>query len=327
MTEVRVDAVIVTWNSAADIRACLDALLASRVPGGLSCTVLDNASSDETPQMLDAWRSRVRVLTEAKNHGYAEGNVLADAGNRSEYLLLLNPDCVVEPGCVAELVRHLDDNPSCAAASALLLQPDGSPQFFARREPTPARCFAWFLGVPELRDRLRGGPRRAEREYRALLSDPPPRPFEVDVPAAACVLLARRALPEPFLDPRFPLFFNDVHLFRTLRERGLQVEVIPTARALHGHGRSHRQLETSAKRAEQLLSLRRYARLWWPRPVAWLFDAMLLLDALACRIVARRRPSEREHMIAWSRGALGSLGLPWGSTPFLAGRPGVFRTR
>jgi N-acetylglucosaminyl-diphospho-decaprenol L-rhamnosyltransferase len=316
----RVSALVVTWNSERDVEACLAA-----VRGQVhEVVVVDNASSDGTPDLLRAAEGPgVQVVLSSVNTGYARGNLLAAERATGELLLLLNPDCAVEPGAVAGLVRHLEEHPSCAAASALLLEPDGGPQMFARHEATLATSVPWFCSVPALRDARRGGPLRARREYRDLLSNPPAEPFAVDVPAAACVLV-RRAAAQPLLDPAFPLFFNDVDLYRRLRSAGHDVVVVPEARARHGHGRSHRQLPGDVKRAEQLLSLRAYARRWWGRPRALLLDVVLLLDVAAASVlVLLRRPGWRQ-LTEQRRGTLGALGLPGGVTPLFG--PGSRRT-
>ena len=324
MNEIKTIAVaIVTWNNERQIADTLDALTAQRTERVVTSCLVDNDSSDAT---IDIARAHVpwhgRVIAAGDNLGYAAGNLRAiDELGPADALLLLNPDCILAPDTIEQLARHLDQRSDVAAAAAVLLEPDGRVQFFVRREPTLRDATWWFLTTLETWDRKHGGRRKAAREMHDLLRSLPSQPVAVDVPAAACVLLRTEALPVPVLDPAFRLFFNDVDLFRRLRESGWSAELVPEAEATHAHGASHRQLAADAKRAEQVHGLRTYTHTWWSRRRARLFDALLFIDAIACLALSmhgRNRTRWRQR----GRGTLGGLGLPLGTRPALsAGRP------
>jgi GT2 family glycosyltransferase len=311
-----VSALVVTWNSSSDIDACIQSLLASE-DVSIEVIALDNQSSDATRDRLRRYSERITLIFSDHNDGYARGNNRALAEAQGHYVLLVNPDCVVEPQTLKRLVHHLSEFPRCGAASALLLNTDGSPQMFARREPSFVRGVSWFLTSVERWDRGHGGRLRARREYRDLLVASPQAPFHVDIPAAACVLLRREAVPGLF-DERYPLFFNDVALYRNVRRRHWTIDVVPSAKARHGHGASHRQVAADAKRSEQLTSLRRYARESWAPGLPQLFDLLLRLDARWCERLAKKCPEEADFLSAQVRGTRGALGSPGGVPPFLS---------
>src|SRR5256885_4477842 len=102
----------------------------------------------------------------------------------------------------------------------------------------------------------------------------------VDEVAAACVLVERSRMPTPLMDERFPLYYNDADLYAELRSRGLRVEVVPEAVALHGYGTSVRRMDLAANRAEVVAATPRYARKRWPRPRAPAAHPPLLLHTL-----------------------------------------------
>lgn len=320
MNEIKKIAVaVVTWNNERQIADTLDALAAQQTDRVVVSCVVDNDSHDDTVAIAREhvpWHGDVVAVGD--NLGYAAGNLRAlDAMGAADAVLLLNPDCVLAPDTVEQLARHLDDNAPVAAAAALLCEPDGSPQFFVRREPTLRDAAWWFLATLETWDRRHGGAHKSARELHEAFRSRPTVPVTVDVPAAACVLLRTESLPEPVLDPDFRLFFNDVDLFRRLREAGWSVAVVPSAVATHAHGASHRQLRADAKRAEQVHGLRTYTHTWWSRPRSVLLDALLLLDALACLALSlqgRNRTRWRHR----GRGTLGAFGLPFGTPPFLS---------
>jgi GT2 family glycosyltransferase len=242
----------------------------------------------------------------------------AFAASSGEHVLILNPDCVMRAGCAAALRSHLASNPDVALASALLHDPDGTPQLFARRDLDLVGALWTFTAVGRRVDaRLRRGRARAGRRYEELWAGGAPRePVAVFCPAAACVMAARRdLLPAPF-DERFPLFFNDGDLCARLLRAGRRAEVVPAASAAHGYGTSvtrAQRAEPARMRAEWVAALRRYAARWWGRPARAALGPLLLLDAVVgAALCLARREDPREV-----RGTLGGLGLPGGPAPLL----------
>src|SRR4051794_16990605 len=122
--------VIVTYNSEAEIGGCLDAAL----PTGADVIVVDNASTDGT--IAEIARRGVRLIANRDNRGFAAAANQGFTVLNSPYVLLLNPDSVLENGC--EALREACDLPGVAAAGGRLLNSDGSPQigFMVRRLPT-----------------------------------------------------------------------------------------------------------------------------------------------------------------------------------------------
>ncbi len=310
---MEVSALVVTWNSAADVRSCLDAALAQR-DVDLEVVVVDNASTDGTRAVLAEYADRVTVLLQDDNLGYAAGNDAAAEVATGRHLLLLNPDCTMDPDCVRTLVDHLEGTPGVGAAAALLRYPDGRPQSFLRRDVTLGSALLTFVETGRRADLklLRG---RAMR--RRLCQDVPldEGPVAVDCPAAACVLVPARLgrLGGRLFDPDLPLLFNDAELYRRLRLRGYRVEVVPTATATHGYGASLEVLPDARKRAEAVASLRRYVSPAWSVPAVAVLTAALVVDALLCLLRTRTRTT--------GRGTLGGLGLPGGAVPWLTVLP------
>src|ERR1019366_2439773 len=119
MSEIGI--IIVTYNSAAEIGACLDAALSS----GAEIVVVDNASGDGT--IAEVARRGVRLIANSENRGFAVQN--------SPHVLLLNPDAVIQTSL--EPLREACDGCGAAGAGGKLLDPSGQPQagFMARGLP------------------------------------------------------------------------------------------------------------------------------------------------------------------------------------------------
>jgi len=316
-----VSILIVTYDHAGEIDACLGGALAQAAPGlDVEVVVADNASHDETAVRVRAQASvdeRIRLFELGTNTGFAAAVNAAFRAARGDHVLILNPDCVIDPGCAAALRARLRAQPAVGLTAALLRDPDGTPQLFARRDLRLAGALLGFTSVGRRIDARRGGRTLARRRYEDLWSGGPPRePVAVFCPAAACVMAAREDLqPAPF-DEAFPLFFNDGDLCARLARAGRRAEIVPTATAVHGYGTSVtrvQQADPARMRAEWVASMRRYAGRWWPRPARAVLAAALLADAVAgAALCLVRREDPREV-----RGTLGGLGLPGGPPPLL----------
>jgi hypothetical protein len=315
-----VSVLIVTYEHAGEIDACVDGALAQAGDGlAVEVVVADNASGDDTAERVRARSAEgVQLLEMGSNRGFAAAVNAAFAATTGEQVLILNPDCVMEPGCARALREHLDAHPDVALAAALLHDPDGTPQLHARRDAGLGGALWAFTVVGRRLDASRrGGRALAARRYEDLWTDGPPRePIAVFCPAAACVMAARLDLePAPF-DERFPLFFNDGDLCARLHAAGRGVEIVPAARAAHGYGTSVKRAQTrdpARMRAEWVASLRRYAGRHWSAPQRVALPALLLADAVAAGLLSLAHREDPREV----RGTLGGLGLPGGPPPLL----------
>ena len=312
-----VSALVVTYNHEHEVGSCVDAALAQELGDAeLELVVVDNASTDATLAALDAYRDRITVVPQEVNRGYAAGVNAAFAASRGDWVLLLNPDAVMDPGCLRALLGHLRATPGAGAAAAWLRDEGGTPQRFARRE-IDLRAVAWtFTASGRALDARRGGRHQKRRVYEDEWSRPVSAPFPVDCPAAACVLV-RRALLEPRpMDPALPLFFNDAELWRRLRAAGWQLDVVPAAGAAHAGATSVSRTDRVRIRAEWVASTRRYlAPALGPagRGALW---TLFFLDAAVCGVRSAVRRGDDEAALTF-RATLGGLGLPGGPPPWL----------
>ena len=98
-----VDAVVVSFNSRAHIRSCLEPLAAER---DFNLFVVDNASRDDSLERIRDLR--VSAIALDHNHGFAHACNVGFREGRASYVLFLNPDARIEPSGVHALVRVLD---------------------------------------------------------------------------------------------------------------------------------------------------------------------------------------------------------------------------
>jgi len=111
-TVPRASIVVVTYNNLSLNKLCLESILRNTEHLNYEVIVVDNNSSDGTPEFLlelSAKHSHIHVILNAENHGFAKANNQGIAISKGQNIALLNNDTVVPPGWLSRLLKHLDD--------------------------------------------------------------------------------------------------------------------------------------------------------------------------------------------------------------------------
>jgi N-acetylglucosaminyl-diphospho-decaprenol L-rhamnosyltransferase len=277
--------------------------------GAISCQwlVVDNGSSDGTPDAIEAAFSDVRVFR-AENRGFAAGNNVALPHATGRYVLLLNPDVEIEHGTLAELVEALDRRPEVGMASVLQQATDGRLLPSIRRFPTPARNFGEAFGAPRL---------RALGHLQELDTDLDRYSQERSVDwLVGAFLIARSTAIEQVgpLDEGFFLYSEEIDWCRRFRQRGWDVRHLPLMTITHHEGDNKRpdmvaQLGHSRRRFA-------YKHFSWPRAVA-IHAALVLghlvrLTVMAPAALLRPALRRRARAEAWGLAVLCGAAPPYG---------------
>jgi len=115
--------VVLNWNGRAHLETCLSSILGQSHPR-TAAYLVDNGSTDGSVGFVRERFSRVRVIAFPENTGFCAGN---NAGMRAalregaDYILLLNNDTEIDPGCVAALVREGETEPLIGACGCRML--------------------------------------------------------------------------------------------------------------------------------------------------------------------------------------------------------------
>jgi GT2 family glycosyltransferase len=116
---------IVNYNGAAHLRACLAALAVQSLPRDrFEVIVLDNASADGSAAIVNDFPFG-KLVRSNSNLGFAEGNNVAKSYARGEWLVLLNPDTEADPHCLAELADEIEHSGADRVACKLVTGPEG----------------------------------------------------------------------------------------------------------------------------------------------------------------------------------------------------------
>jgi hypothetical protein len=129
-------AIVVTYRSSDWIRRCLTAL------AGIPTIVVDNASPDDSAQIVASEFPDVRLAVRGRNEGFAVAVNEAIRLEPVDDLLVLNPDVLVNREAVDRLQTYLNANPRVGIAAPRLRYPDGRTQESARTFPNPLALLA-----------------------------------------------------------------------------------------------------------------------------------------------------------------------------------------
>lgn len=211
---------------------------------GTRVVVLDNGSGDDSVERIregiaaQGWGSWCDLVAESNNWGFAGGNNRAlDHANRgggAEYVLLLNSDTLVHPGCLAYCLSVMDKDATIGTMTCLLLNRDGSPQNVCRKFPTPLRCLACSFSLPWRLPKLFGWANCDDPNWDRMTTV-----RDVDWLAGAFMLLrgdwiAKHGL----LDERFFFYSEDVEICHRIWKSGFRCHYDPRARITHLGGAS-----------------------------------------------------------------------------------------
>ncbi|MDQ1585746.1 MAG: hypothetical protein QOH80_1111 [Actinomycetota bacterium] len=248
----RVSVVIVNWNTSDLLDQAMQSLRRSG-DGSLvlEVIVVDNGSTDASVEMLASrWPSAQQIRNET-NRGYQAANNQGMAAATGEYVLLLNTDATLQPGCLSQLVSWLDTHPRAGIVAPRLSFADGAFQrWTAGQLPTLRSASAYFFTL----DRL--FPKSGLWLGRDLRQ-----PFTPGWVSSACMLLRRSALLEigP-MDERFFAYMDDVDICARAWSAGWQVWYLPEARATHLMGASA-EVRTNGTSPAAVRALVRYVSL------------------------------------------------------------------
>jgi GT2 family glycosyltransferase len=209
-----VSIVVVVWNRADLTLQCLR-VLAAQMDVATEVIVVDNASTDETPALL-AKIDGVRVIRNASNLGFTMSVNLGAKVARGEFLLLLNNDAEVLPGCLHHLVQTARASNATGAVGGKLVFPDGRLQEAGSIIWSDGSCDAYGRG---------GDPQAPEFNFERA----------VDFCSAALLLTPRVVFDSlGGFDERYkPAYYEDADYCTRLWKHGYRVVYQPKAAAIH----------------------------------------------------------------------------------------------
>lgn len=224
-----VTASVISTGESERLAPCLESLAAQHPKGSLAVVVVQNGVDDGSEQVARRILSDVHVLRNAERRGFAENHNAALRMVPSDFGLILNPDVILEPHCVRELLAAMQRHARAAVVAPFLCFPSGEAQPSARRFPR-----VWGTVVRRTPLRRLFAERVAQSKH--YLTEPTS-DRAIDWALGACLFVRGTTWNElGGFDADFsPLYVEDVDLaWRTWRS-GWEVWQAPGARAVHQH--------------------------------------------------------------------------------------------
>jgi O-antigen biosynthesis protein len=219
-------------NSLGSIRRAMDGLEGE-------IFVVDNASDDGSVEMVKASFPDICLIRNEENVGFARANNQALARARGRFLLLINPDTVVQEDTFRVMMKFFEEHPDAGLAGCKILNPDGTIQLPCRRSfPTPWVAFTKVFGLAGLFPRSHW----FGRYNLTYLS--PDETYPVDAVSGSFMML-RREVYETIggLDEGFFMYGEDLDWCYRVQQAGKKVYYVHNTKIIHFKGESTRRSE------------------------------------------------------------------------------------
>ena len=264
--------IVVSYNSGRHLERLFDSLAVAAAGLRIRCIMVDNGSQDETIK-IGRSRDDVEVIETGQNLGYAGAiNVGRAHAGPATALLVLNPDLVLEPAAITELLRAIND-PEVGIAVPMLLTEHGDLYPSLRREPSLTRALgdAIFGGRMANRPQWLGETIRGKSAYE--------HPLDVAWAGGAALLISAvcNDAVGDWDDARFFLYSEETDFAARVRRHGFRVRYVPAARVRHEDGGSGRSPALGALLAVNRV---RYYEKYHARLAVLVFRAIVILHYL-----------------------------------------------
>lgn len=235
--------IILSYNTREITFTCLDTLHDSltKVPSlQAEIIVVDNASTDDSPQMLKDFAGRIKsknisftTILNKKNEGFTKGNNTGLKAAKGKYVLFLNSDVIVKRVNWQEILEYMDKNPFIGVLTVRVELPSGQIDPASHRGfPSLWNSFSYYSKlefitkpIPVL-NRIFGG---YHKVYQSLNTA-----HEIDSPSGAFFLSSRELLNElGGFDETFFMYGEDIDMAFRIKQKGYKVMYYPNAMVIH----------------------------------------------------------------------------------------------
>jgi GT2 family glycosyltransferase len=221
--------VVINMNGRKLLEDCLVSLRDAAPRHRLEVLVVDNGSTDGSPEMVRKQFPEVKLTVNKQNLGFTKANNQGIHPSSGRYVMLLNNDTRVVPGAFSVAIDYLDQNAAIGCAGLQLLNEDASLQLSCRRFPSFSQA---LFNRYSLLTRLFPN-NRISRAY--LMTDAKHDEIQdVDWVSGACLMFRRSVLQEiGALDERFFMYSEDVDYCFRVWQAGWRVTYLPFAQVFH----------------------------------------------------------------------------------------------
>jgi len=232
--------IIVSYNVSSFLNQALTTLANAFQDLEVEVYVVDNASTDNSVEMVKQKYPWVNLIENNQNLGFASATNLALARARGRHILLLNPDTVLRRDTLKTMVDFMDAHPEAGAAGCKVINPDGSLQLACRRGfPTPGVAFFKMIGLSDLFPKS-----KTFGAYNLTYLDPDSL-AEVDAVSGSFMMLRKEVIDKVgVLDEDFFMYGEDLDICYRIKQEGWKIYYVPFTEIIHFKGESTKTVHT-----------------------------------------------------------------------------------
>jgi hypothetical protein len=232
-TVPRVSVVVVVWNAKKYVWECLDSLRDHCRATYDEVIVVDNCSTDGTPEMIATLFPEFRLIRNSENCGFAKANNIGISASSGELICLVNSDVKFIHNCISLIRDYLVNNPQIAMVGPKMLGPDGAVRRSTMRLPNVWSYFCRAIGLDSIfrGSRIFGGWLMSDFDHKKTLP--------VEVLNGWFLVVRREAIQHVGpLDSQFFMYGEDVDWCYRFKKAGERVVFFADAEAIHYGGAS-----------------------------------------------------------------------------------------
>jgi GT2 family glycosyltransferase len=231
---MKLSVVIVNYNVKYFLEQCLQSVLKASSNIDAEIFVVDNNSVDGSVEMVEQKFPGIKIIANKDNKGFSKANNQAIRQSKGEYILLLNPDTVVEEDTFTKIIDFMDQHPDAGALGVKML--DGSGRFLPESKrglPTHDVAFYKIFGLSALFPKSK----TFGKYHLGFLNEN--EIHKIDVLAGAFMFLRKTALDKAgLLDEDFFMYGEDIDLSYRIKKAGFENYYFPKTRIIHYKGES-----------------------------------------------------------------------------------------
>jgi N-acetylglucosaminyl-diphospho-decaprenol L-rhamnosyltransferase len=233
MGNKKLSIITVTMNHLSQVKELLFSLYKECIPEvDFEMIIVDNCSNDGTVDFIAKEYPQVKLIRNRKVYGFAKNNNIGYKCAKGEYIGIVNPDIIILPNSIDQLVSFLDNHQNVGICCPMLLYPDHSLQYSVRKFITPISLFyrALSLGKDDVDNR--------KNSYLIKEIDSSLEYMNIDWAIGAAYFVRRNVFERiGGFDEKFFLYVEDVDLCLSVKKKGYDVVYLPNVKMIHAHNR------------------------------------------------------------------------------------------
>lgn len=231
---MKLSVIIVNYNVKHFLEQCLNSVFAAAKYCESEFFVVDNNSVDGSCAMVRSRFPEVNLIENKKNYGFSFANNQAIKLSKGEYVLLLNPDTVIEEMTLKKVCDFMDSHPDAGGLGVKMI--DGKGRFLPESKrglPTPEVAFYKIFGLSKI---FKKSKRFGQYHLTYLSND---EVHKVDVLSGAFMLIRRKVLDKiGLLDESFFMYGEDIDISYRIKQAGYNNYYFPETTIIHYKGES-----------------------------------------------------------------------------------------